>query len=95
MAADKKYPFDDQFPDNVNPTPENRKEFSDRMQKQIDEQNEETRAEADDPVLEIDRKAREAEEREAARGGRPVSEDEGRKPGRPAKTAGQNETVNK
>lgn len=30
----KEYPYDDQFPQNVNPTEENRKKFSEKIEKQ-------------------------------------------------------------
>lgn len=43
MADPKKFPHDDSFPDNVNPTEENRKAHSERVQKERKEQEAEAK----------------------------------------------------
>lgn len=43
MAEAKKFPYDDQFPQNVNPTEENRREFSERMERERQEREDESR----------------------------------------------------
>jgi len=50
MAEDKKFPHDETFPENVNPTEENRKNWSDQREKEIQEERE--AAENDRPVSE-------------------------------------------
>jgi hypothetical protein len=38
MATDKKeYPYDNEFPENVNPTDKNRREFSKKREKEVED----------------------------------------------------------